>query len=547
MWVFKKYLAVLSVVLFILLAGTSLVHAQPYPTLPGGGTTPFPTMPLCSSGQCGTVCTNGNCPYPATCSPFCNSGPPYPATCGFTCSSFQATCTAGWGGWGECVGGVQIRVCNNNPQLGQQRWCEDPNNPGNPGNPGDGEPTVAPEPTSPPPGSTATPGPSPTPVPTSTPIPIGTLQARAVRVDPSDTSCGAISGVDTGDADVDGTILGFTSNSENQPTPLVQSGANYVTFATQPGGSYTLDPLLPSADWVLAGGCWSNTDGSSGTGFNASLGDGETLTWDIGYLLGSAWVQTEGGDVYASGTIRSLLPNLTPRVFSKDGDGGNPGVVTYGTTYDFDGGSVEQGGAYVSSANWLVNATRTSVDYYDFFYNRFGRPTTTDNGLFSNLNAVSKPASRATPYYINGSITTTGDWVIADDESVIFIVTGDITIGGKVTITPGGFAAFVAQGDINISSNVGTTFNSSTSVLDGIYVTSNAGTFATGSTTAAGTARLVGKGMFVAGNFLLQRDLDTVNANTLASAELFIYDPQLLFTMPDQMKELPVVWQEVVP
>lgn len=402
-----------------------------------------------------------------------------------------------------------------------------------------------PEPEPPPPGSTNTP--VPTPSPTLVPVAIGTLRARAVEVDPADTSCGAIRGVPTTNGEITGTVLGFTANSQNQPTPQTQSGANYVTFATQFGGSYTLDPLLPSANWVLAGGCWSNTDGSSGTGFNATLGDAEILTWDIGYLLGSAWVQTEGGDVYASGTIESYIPGVTPRVISRDGDGGSPGVVTYGTTYDFDGTSAGAGGDYVSSENWLANATRTSVDYYDFFYNRFGRPSATDNDLFSNLEAVDQPASRATPYYINGDIITSGDWVIADDESVIFIVTGDITIGGRVTITPGGFAAFIARGDINVSSSVGTPFNSTTSVLDGVYITSTTGTFATGTTTAAATARLVGEGIFVAGNFLLQRDLDVVDANTLASAELFAYDPQLLFTMPDQMKELPVVWQEVVP
>lgn len=267
----------------------------------------------------------------------------------------------------------------------------------------------------------------------------------------------------------------------------------------------------------------------------------------MGYMLGSPWTQSEGGDVYASGTIKSFIPAVVPRVFSVDGVGGDPGVVTYGTSYDFDGLSISQGGTNVSSSNWLVNATRNSVNYYDFFYNRFGKPSDADNALFANLQAVGKPASRETPYYINGNMRTTGNWVIPSGETVVFIVTGDITIGGRITIIPGGFAAFISQGDIAIASSVGTTFGSTTSVLDGVYVTSTSGTFATGTSTAASTAKLVGKGIFIAGNFLLQRDLEIVNENITSAAELFIYDPQLLFTMPDQMKELPVTWQEVAP
>jgi len=83
--------------------------------------------------------------------------------------------------------------------------------------------------------------------------------------------------------------------------------------------------------------CWHNqTTGATGEGLTQTLVDNQTIRWDIGYTLGSAWVQAEGGDVYASGSLRSYIPDVTPRVFTTDGDGGFPGVVTYGTTYDFE-------------------------------------------------------------------------------------------------------------------------------------------------------------------------------------------------------------------
>lgn len=68
-----------------------------------------------------------------------------------------------------------------------------------------------------------------------------------------------------------------------------------------------------------------------------------------------------------------------------------------------------------------------------------------------------------------------------------------------------------------------------------------------GAITVAGRERFVGQGMFVAGGFLLQRDLDSVNANTTTAAELFLYNPRLLFSMPDSMRDVPITWEEVAP
>jgi len=357
---------------------------------------------------------------------------------------------------------------------------------------------------------------------------------------------------------VNGAVHQFTPSSASQPAAQTQTGANYVTFANVAAGTYTIDPSPPSADWAYVRACSTNLDnGTNAEGLSRNLPNAAVLRWDIGYTLGTAWVQAQGGDVYSSGTIRSYLPSVTPRVFITDGTGGYPGIMTYGTSFDFDSDPYETGATIVSADNWQVNASRASVNYYDYFYRRFGAPTTpTTAAPFDNLTAVTQPASNCTastctPYYVVGDMTTSGAWSVGADERIVILVNGNLTIGGRINITGNGFIAFIVNGTITVSDTVGTTAASTTPVVEGIYIATTetqTGSINTGESLAAGTARFVGKGMFVSNGFLLQRDLQGFGSgNTANAAELFVYNPQLLLTMPDSMKELSVTWQEVSP
>lgn len=381
-------------------------------------------------------------------------------------------------------------------------------------------------------------GACPTPTPTPTP-PSGTVKARIVGVSRADTSCAAVL---SSTNYLDGTSFTITG----QPSQT-QAAGGYVSW-TVPVNSYTL-AAIPPINWSVARGCWNRTvtAPASGEGLAATLGgSGETLTWDIGAVPPGPWVQTQGGDVYAAMNLSSLLPvGIVPRKFNLNGTGGYPGVVTYGTSYDFDPDSSSQGQALVSSTNWLVNETQAQVDYYQIFYRRLGAPTTPDS--FPNLAAVTKPASRTTPYYVVGDMTTSGDWSVGAGENITFLVNGNLTIGGKINITGTGFVAFIVNGNITVLSSVGGAVGSGNPAIaiEGFYVTSPTGTFATG-TSGVGTEQLVGKGTFVAGNFVLQRDLGDAS-NVTTPAELFIYNPQLLIVMPEAMKDVPVAWQEVAP
>jgi len=379
-----------------------------------------------------------------------------------------------------------------------------------------------------------------------------------VQVDPLDTSCTAIRAVAITDGQINGTTHQFTPSSASQPTAQVQAGANYVDFNNVQAGSYTVDPAPPTADWAYVRACSTNLDnGTNGEGLSRSLPAGAVLRWDIGYTLGTAWVQAQGGDVYSSGAIRSYIPSVAPRVFIRDGTGGYPGVLTYGTSVDLDSDPFEPGTDLVSTDNWQVNTSRASVNYYDYFYRRFGAPTTaTTDAPFDNLAAVSQPASNCTestcaPYYVVGDMTTSGAWSVGADERIVIVVDGDLTINGRVNITSNGFIAFIVNGTITVSDTVGTTASSTTPVVEGVYIATTdtqAGSINTGSSIAAATARFVGRGMFISNGFLLQRDLEGFGTgNTGNAAELFVYNPQLLLTMPDSMKELSVTWQEVSP
>ncbi len=373
----------------------------------------------------------------------------------------------------------------------------------------------------------------------------GNVNARAVLVPSDATSC----------ADVNSSTTYIPASFSLTPPGTTRNNAgdgSYSSWTNVPmGASGSVFYLVPSASsqYVQRLACWNRDNpAGSGTGTAASLTvDGSTLIWTVGYSLGTPWFQAEGGDVYASAILRSYVqPGASTPVVVRDGTGGYPGVVAYGTSYDFDSALTGQGNTNVSSTNWLAYAPRTTVDYYDYFYRRFGSPATPY--AFADLLAVDKPTSSETPYYVVGDMTTAGDWVVGDGESVVFIVDGNVTIGGSITTTGTGFVAFIVNGDIAVDSAVGTAYNSQTPVLQGIYITSPTGTFDTGTSTAASSARFVGEGMFIAGDFLLQRDLEGYGTgNTTHAAELFIYDPQLLFTMPDPMKELPVTWQEVAP
>ncbi len=391
-----------------------------------------------------------------------------------------------------------------------------------------------------------------------------TINVRGHYVSPSDISCAAIN---ASTSYTTGTVFGLSPAVA--PTTQTQSGSAYLAWTQVPANTYSL-LTTPPAGAVLQNACWtrSSTAPTNGSGTSLAVAVADTVNWDIGYSLGTPWVQTKGGDVIVKDTIKSLMTSLaSPRLFSVNGDGGYPGNVSYGSTgaapYNFnaDVSDTTYGRNYVSSTNWLVNEPGDgfskdpfTTDWYQYFlYQLDLSPKSGAVADYTNpVASITKPTtpSRQTlpyVYLVSGDMTTSGDWTIGANETIVFLVSGNVTIKGKITITPGGFFALIANGNITIDPTVGVAYSSSTPVIEGFYVTSKTGSFITGQSTNVGTECFVGKGSFVAGSFLLQRDLSSIGHNADTAAELFIYNPQLLLTMPDKMKDMKITWREAAP
>ncbi len=311
-------------------------------------------------------------------------------------------------------------------------------------------------------------GSSPTPIPTPTPTPVpGTVRMRAVSV-PSATSTCAQLGSSTSYIASGITLYppGIT-----RTTPI---DGTYATWNNQPVippyTTYSFSDTPPS-DYVLKIACWTrDAPGASAQGYAADLYSGSTLTWNLGYTAGVGWWQAQGGDVYASAALRSYVPASTsPRYAVLDGDGGAPGVVQYGTTYDFASSSTSTGDSYMSSKRWIAKETYAPTDYYAVMLHRFGNP---DADYTGDTTFTSELASRPEPYYVNGNLTiTTADWNATAGETIIVLVNGNITINRKINLTGTGFVAFIVNGNITVDPSVGVLYFFSTPTMDGsIYI-----------------------------------------------------------------------------
>lgn len=370
----------------------------------------------------------------------------------------------------------------------------------------------------------------------------GTISAIGKEIDSSATSCD-----DVNLSNDYVSPITFDLSPSVLPGSQIQTGSDYVTWTDVNPGTYTLS-VSPPSGYVVKFMCWqrSFTSPLTGDGPSASLVNGESLTWyGIGLSLGTPWVQTEGGDVLVATNIQAhLADTVVPREFNTAGTaGGYPGVVSYGTSYDFNPLSTDTGSNLVSANGWLVRESSLpmySKDWYNTFAQKYDL-----SGNSQSYTGPAEPASSAVPYYVNGN-TSVGNWTVGNGENIVLFVNGDLSITGTITTSGTGFVAFIVSGDISVASTVGVAYTSSVPSLEGLYVTN--GTFSTG-TSQLGVQRLVTHGTFIANAFQLQRDLATAGGgqNHTTASELFTYDPQLMFNMPDEFRDIRLKWEETAP
>ncbi len=371
-----------------------------------------------------------------------------------------------------------------------------------------------------------------------------TIQVRGVSLSSTPQTCSEIT---SGTSYRSGSVFDVTKNgtSIGQQT---QSGSSYLTW-TNTAATYVASSV--EAPTSIVQYCRTQNGTSVFGSSSVTAASGSTTTFDVSFSPYGPWFQAKGGgDVYAGGRLVSSIPAsaTTRRFILDDGPVGAlfPSMAIYGSTgvipYDFDQASTNQGETIVSSKNWLVQHQNSTLDLYSMFYAKFGSPTTAD---YTNPpSPITKPASRATPYYVSGDVTTTGDWSVGNGEQLILLVDGSITIGGEMHTSGTGVIVVIAKNDISFAPAVGVAVASSTPSVEGVYI---AGVTLHTGTSVAGSERFVGSGMFFGNTISLERNLLAAGGNQLMPAETFMYDPSFLVNLPEDMKDTPVSWQEVAP
>lgn len=247
----------------------------------------------------------------------------------------------------------------------------------------------------------------------------------------------------------------------------------------------------------------------------------------------NAWFQTQGGDIHAQGSVISTLPeSLLSPYFSLASSftPSFPGVVSYGTTVDFGEGSVSEKG-------WLTKSSFSTSSFdYDYFFQKLS-PTDTFN--------CGSPTTSSGSYKVTGDCTLTGSDLDFGTSKVTVLVDGNLNIGRNITLDTanGGFVAFIVKGNIQIDPSIGRESSSVDPNIQGLYIAN--GEFKTNEGDSDSSARFIGKGIFKANTFNLERDLGADNADT--SAELFIFDPSLVMNTPTSLTTSQTSWLEVNP
>jgi len=308
--------------------------------------------------------------------------------------------------------------------------------------------------------------------------------------------------------------------------PVAADGTYSAVVAA---GSYNVSVGIPTGHSCANGaGCTAYPCTKTGvapgtTGLNFYLSSNKAMWW-----------QAEGGVVYAGGSnsnpsIRSTIPAsiLTNNYLILASTGGSAAAVLRAS------GNVPSTGTGTVNANgWSAKTTyKGKRTDYSYFKNEMGLTTTSE----SLLNLDTKPANGPDFHYMNGDANMGSAWSVGATEKYVIFVNGDLDINANITVAPGGFAAFIVKGNINVDPAV--------TNIQGLFVTDQNFNTETNGTL---DTQLTIEGSVVAWvDVNLARDLVANNSNS--PAEKFVYRPDLLISMPDEMKSFVMQWSEVVP
>jgi hypothetical protein len=272
----------------------------------------------------------------------------------------------------------------------------------------------------------------------------------------------------------------------------------------------------------------------------------------------SAWWQTRNGLLYSGNTSGSSIlskipdscasPNCTPALSTKNivgatnsegfvisGGGTVDTTVDTGTQYSYlreDGGTAHIQGV-------TLKGTHENYTYFSQLYSMGSSPT--GDTLDAGKPALSPTNGRA--YYSTGDLAINTAWAVDSGQSLVVFVNGNLTVNQTITVAEGGFLAFIVKGDITFGATVGqSSVFSTTPVVEGVYISDQQIIVASNGTD---DLKFVGAGMFIGwGGVQLNREFSPASENNTAPAELFIYRPDLILSIPDRMTRPYQLWQE---
>jgi len=307
-------------------------------------------------------------------------------------------------------------------------------------------------------------------------------------------------------------IAGDPFGQLSQEITAANSG-NFSFTDLDPAGTYDVDlSIIPGGYSVVTANPLEDV--------SVSAGVTTSVTFGIQFQPAEGWFQVEDGDVgAATGNIESPAPA------GKNFMTGQPGVAVYAGSTDFSAGGAPA---------WQVNER---VDLTDFNFSYFANIVSTSTFPCDPSQAACWGSLASGNYLYTGTINLPANVININNKEVVVLVNGDLNINREIRVADSAFLAFIVSGDINIDGGVKKT--GVNPALEGVYFAD--GTLSTGES----AEEFMGKGIFVAGGFNLERDLGADNETT--PAEVFIFDPGLVVKMPRAMKKSRMSWQEVAP
>ncbi|HYD34554.1 MAG TPA: hypothetical protein VD999_00645 [Vitreimonas sp.] len=297
-------------------------------------------------------------------------------------------------------------------------------------------------------------------------------------------------------------------------------------------------------------------------------------------LLARGWWQVVGGSTYAAdstGTaLSSQIPydttcnsgaNCTRALITNDSDGtaNSAGVaLTGGGTIDTSRDTGNQL-TYISvrdpQLSVLGTVTTRFQEGYDYFYRQLSLGLNPSDDFAASYTDAHKPSSAPNDgknaYFRNGDLTVKSQWTVTAGEQYVIFVNGNLTLGDGnnnierlINIEEGGFVAFIVSGNITVEPGVGNTSLTDTAAnIEGIYMADGTFTVRSRGESAGGDNRFVGAGSFVGWSGVsLERDFSDGSTrkqeNNTKAVEMFVYRPDLVRYVPEELARPRYVWQE---